>query len=112
MQEVYQMIDYTIIGKRIQLARQSKGITQEKLAEKAGISVVYLSKIENGRVYPTLETLSNLCTELDTELAAILSNTEVARKDYANDRVLELFNACSIRVKPIALSLLEELSKL
>ena len=106
------MIDYTVIGKRIQLNRQNKGITQEKLAEKVGISVVYLSKIENGRVYPTLETLSNLCTELDTELAAILSNTEVARKDYANDRVLELFNACSIRVKPIALSLLEELSKL
>jgi hypothetical protein len=106
------MIDYAVIGKRIQLSRQNKGITQEKLAERAGISVVYLSKIENGRVYPTLETLSNLCTELDTELSAILSHTEVARKDYANDRVLELFNACSIRVKPIALSLLEELSKL
>lgn len=106
------MIDYTVIGKRIQSQRQKKDITQEKLAEKVGISVVYLSKIENGRVYPTLETLSNICTELDTELAAILSNTEIARKDYANDRVLELFNACSIRVKPIALSLLEELSKL
>jgi len=61
-----------LIGKRIQLSRQNKGITQEKLAERAGISVVYLSKIENGRVYPTLETLSNLCTELDTELSAIL----------------------------------------
>ncbi len=93
------MIDYAVIGKRIQLSRQNKGITQEKLAERAGISVVYLSKIENGRVYPTLETLSNLCTELDTELSAILSNTEVARKDYANDRVLELFNACSIRIQ-------------
>ena len=47
------MIDYAVIGKRIQLSRQNKGITQEKLAERAGISVVYLSKIENGRVYPT-----------------------------------------------------------
>lgn len=74
--------------------------------------MVYLSKIENGQVYPTLETLSNIYTELDTELSAILSNTEIACKDYANDRVLELFSACSIRVKPIALSLLEELSKL
>ena len=37
------MIDYTVIGKRIQLNRQNKGITQEKLAEKVGISVVYLS---------------------------------------------------------------------
>ena len=106
------MIDYTIIRKRIQTRRQEQNITQEKLAERVGISVVYLSKIENGRVYPTLETLSNICTELDTELSAILSNTEIARKDYANERVLELFNSCSIRVKPIALSLLEELSKL
>ncbi len=106
------MIDYAIIGKRIQAQRRAQHITQEKLAEKAGLSVVYLSKIENGRVYPTLETLSNICTELDTELSAILSNTEIARKDYANERVLELFNSCSIRVKPIALSLLEELSKL
>lgn len=106
------MIDYTIIGKRIQTRRQEQNITQEKLAERVGISVVYLSKIENGRVYPTLETLSNICTELDTDLSAILSNTEIARKDYANERVLELFNSCSIRVKPIALSLLEELSKL
>ena len=106
------MIHYTIIGKRIQTRRQEQNITQEKLAERVGISVVYLSKIENGRVYPTLETLSNICTELDTELSAILSNTEIARKDYANERVLELFNSCSIRVKPIALSLLEELSKL
>ena len=106
------MIDYTIIGKRIKTRRQEQNITQEKLAERVGISVVYLSKIENGRVYPTLETLSNICTELDTELSAILSNTEIARKDYANERVLELFNSCSIRVKPIALSLLEELSKL
>ena len=106
------MIDYTIIGKRIQTRRQEQNITQEKLAERVVISVVYLSKIENGRVYPTLETLSNICTELDTELSAILSNTEIARKDYANERVLELFNSCSIRVKPIALSLLEELSKL
>ena len=106
------MIDNTLIGKRIQTQRLEKGITQEKLAERAGISVVYLSKIENGRVYPTLETLSNICTELDIELAEILTNTEIARKDYANERVLELFNSCSIRVKPIALSLLEELSKL
>ena len=106
------MIDYATIGKRIQTRRQERNITQEKLAEQVGISVVYLSKIENGRVYPTLETLSNICTELDTELAEILINTEIARKDYANDRVVELFNSCSMRVKPIALALLEDLSKL
>lgn len=43
------MIDYAVIGKRIQKKRQERSITQEKLAEQVGISVVYLSKIENGR---------------------------------------------------------------
>ena len=100
------------IGKQIKCCRLRANLTQEKLAEQVGISVVYLSKIEHGRVYPTLETLSNICTELDTELAEILTNTEIARKDYANDRVVELFNSCSMRVKPIALALLEDLSKL
>lgn len=74
------MIDYTIIGKRIQTRRQEQNITQEKLAERVGISVVYLSKIENGRVYPTLETLSNICTELDTELSAILPTRRLPAK--------------------------------
>ena len=105
-------LDYAAIGGRLQARRKELGITQEDAAERVGITVVYLSKIENGRVYPTLETLSNICTELDTELAEVLSNTEMERKDYANDRVLELFNSCSVRVKPIALSLLEELAKL
>ena len=105
-------LDYAAIGGRLQARRKELGITQEDAAERVGITVVYLSKIENGRVYPTLETLSNICTELDVELAEVLSNTEMERKDYANDRVLELFNACSVRVKPIALSLLEELAKL
>ena len=105
-------LDYAAIGGRLQARRKELGITQEDAAERAGITVVYLSKIENGRVYPTLETLSNICTELDVELAEVLSNTEMERKDYANDRVLELFNSCSVRVKPIALSLLEELAKL
>ena len=40
------MIDYTLIGKRIQTRRLEQGITQEKLAEQVGISVVYLSKID------------------------------------------------------------------
>lgn len=48
------MIDYTVIGKRIQLKRQNKGITQEKLAEKVGISVVYLSKLKMDGFIPLL----------------------------------------------------------
>ena len=37
------------IGNRIQQERQKMGLTQEELAEKAGISQNFMSLIENGR---------------------------------------------------------------
>jgi len=45
-------IDYKMIGQRIQCSRKAAGMTQETLSEKVSISVVYLSKIENGKVSP------------------------------------------------------------
>lgn len=50
-------LDYAAIGGRLQARRKELGITQEDAAERAGITVVYLSKIENGRVHPTLDLL-------------------------------------------------------
>ena len=43
------MIDYKIIGKRIQKARKSRKLTQEALAEKIYVSANYLSKIVKSR---------------------------------------------------------------
>ena len=40
------MIDYKDIGIRIRAARMKKGMTQEQLADKAGISAGFLSQIE------------------------------------------------------------------
>ena len=51
------MIDYKIIGKRIQTARVKAGLTQEQLAEKLQISTNYLSKVETGREKPNLEMI-------------------------------------------------------
>lgn len=106
------MIDYKIIGKRIQSARKAKGLTQEKLAQEVLISVVYLSKIENGRVFPTLELLSTISQALNVDLGTLISGSETEDNRYENEKVVSLFNACRPQIKPIALNLLEELSKI
>lgn len=62
-------LDYAAIGGRLQARRKELGITQEDAAERAGITVVYLSKIENGRVHPTLDLLDRLCCVLEYDLA-------------------------------------------
>ena len=48
---------YIALGKQIKFLRENAHLTQEKLAEKAGISLDYLGKIEVHINNPGLKTL-------------------------------------------------------
>ena len=56
------------LGARIKEVRRSRGLTQERLAEKAEISARYLSRLEVGDQSPAIETLARLAEVLDVEL--------------------------------------------
>ena len=47
--EDQKLVDYVMAGKRVRRARVEKGMAQEELANIAGVSVPYLSHIENAR---------------------------------------------------------------
>lgn len=48
------------LGKNVKKAREKLGLTQEELAEKVGVHVSYISRIERGKVNPSYEILENL----------------------------------------------------
>ncbi len=52
------------LGQRIKVLRKRAGLTQEGLAERAGLNPKYISGIERGRENPTLDTLVRLAKEL------------------------------------------------
>ena len=54
-----------LLGKSIKEIRLKNGYTQEKLAELAGIEIPSLSNIENGKNYPSHETLEKLSNALN-----------------------------------------------
>ena len=62
------MDDKILIGRRIKEIRKSKGLSQEKLAEKAGTSPNYLSRMERGTENPTLDMLIKLADALEVEM--------------------------------------------
>lgn len=105
-------IDYSVIGTRLKGHRLEAQLTQEKVAEEAGITTVYLSRIENGKVAPTLDTFAAICDAVHADLGVFFSDCQYNQKKYANDTVLELFRECSPEVKPIALRILKELSEI
>ena len=58
-------MDYTILGQRIRYYRQKLQLTQEQLAERAGVSASFMGHIERGSRIASLETILHLCRELD-----------------------------------------------
>lgn len=63
----------TALGKRIRQLRQSRSerITQEDLAERAEISVSFLSMIERGERAPHIDTLARLAKALGVSVSEL-----------------------------------------
>lgn len=57
-----------LFGERIKGLRESKGWTQDVLAEKMDISKNYLSSIERGKENPTFDMLMKLSDSLKVEM--------------------------------------------
>ncbi len=57
-----------VFGKRVREVRKSKGISQERLAEMAGIDRSYMGNIERGEKNITLKKAYEICDALDVEI--------------------------------------------
>ncbi len=54
-----------LLGKKIQVIRKSRNLTQEKLAELIDIETPSLSYLETGKYSPSIETLQKLSEVLE-----------------------------------------------
>ncbi len=61
------------LGKNIKKAREEEGITQEELAEKVGVHVSYISRIERGVANPTHDLLESIGKILKMKASDLLS---------------------------------------
>jgi transcriptional regulator with XRE-family HTH domain len=56
------------LGENLRASRKLRKLTQEKLAEKAGLSVVFLSLLENGRRTASFDSLVRIARALNLGL--------------------------------------------
>jgi len=91
--------------------RRKCGFTQEKLAEKAGISANYLSMVEVSRKFPTPEMLDRLAQALDVQTFQLFEPTstpEGALLHLERTIVTNIENIVSISVKQAVSNVLKE----
>ncbi|MCB9274840.1 MAG: cupin domain-containing protein [Lewinellaceae bacterium] len=64
------------IGKKLRKLRQDKGLTIHELAEKAGVTKGFISRVENVRTIPSLPVLLNLINALGEQVGAFFEDIE------------------------------------
>lgn len=69
------------IGRRIQALRKERGMTQEMLAEKIGVSAQAVSKWENGYSCPDISVLPTLAAVLGITVDELLSGVSAGATD-------------------------------
>ena len=57
---------------KIKELREARGLTQGKLAEKAGLSLGYIARLEIGRHDPSVSTLVKLAKALKVKVGELL----------------------------------------
>lgn len=62
--------DYRL-GRKIQRIRKEKGLTQEKLAEKVGVSTTWIGYIETGYKRPNLKMIYKIANALGVKVKDI-----------------------------------------
>ena len=59
-------------GKKIKIERIKQEISQEKLAELAGLHRTTLGTIENGKTSPTLDSIARIANALNLTISELL----------------------------------------
>ena len=74
-------VDYIALGRRISQCRRTLGLTQEALAERAGIIAKFVGNIERGVGKPSVNTIVSLSAALDCSLDDLLTSSVARRVD-------------------------------
>ena len=80
-------VDYRAIGKRIKIARIKADMTQEVLAEKAGISPTHMSNIETGNSKLSLQVIVALANALSVTVDSFLCDNVICSKEIFSQEI-------------------------
>lgn len=87
-------IDYEALGERIKNARTGLHLTQEKLAEIAGLSPSHLSNIETGTTRVSLNTVVRLANALGVSVDHLLADSVLQARPVLEGEVQVVLEDC------------------
>ncbi len=65
---------YEQIGRRLAALRKERGLTQEMLSDRSGVSANYLARTEGGYLRPNLARIEGIAEALEVTVASLFSS--------------------------------------
>ena len=100
-------MDSKTLGNRIREARIKKQHTQQRLAEMAGISQMYLGEIERGAKMPSLRSFIKIIEALDLSADYVLRDELSSGEHYIYDEITEKLKNLSPQQRKVASEILD-----
>lgn len=88
-------LNYKRIGQRIRVMRKARKLTQAELAERADLSVPYISHIENRIKRASLQAVVNIAEALACTADKLLYEDQVDRSNGWQPELAELLSGCT-----------------
>lgn len=88
-------LDYKAIGVRIKSARAKINMSQERLAELAGLSITHTSHIETGNTKVSLPALVQIANALSFSLDDLVCDSIVKAKDVFENEIAQQVKDCN-----------------
>ena len=72
------------VGRRLRTLRAAAGLSQERLAEKAGVHSTYIGQVERGQKNVTIDSLSRIIKPLGVSLSEFFETFDDSSKPHDN----------------------------
>ncbi|MBQ9610212.1 MAG: helix-turn-helix transcriptional regulator [Lachnospiraceae bacterium] len=102
-------MDYYKIGQRIRKIRKACNLSQDQLAENAGISVTHMSHIETGNTKLSLPVLVEIAKTLQVSTDELLYDNPNSDKITIKQEISELIDTCTEKEAKILMEAIKSL---
>ncbi len=104
-------MDFSNIGKRIQTTRMENKISQKEMADFLGISMNYISRLENGKTKIELKTFIKICDFLNISIYDVLNEKSDNIIRYMDKELYELIVKCNLEKQRLICNMVKLLIK-
>ena len=98
------------LGERARQIRKERNMSQQKVADKSGLALRTVSRIERGLMNPSFEVLSNLASALETSTKNLL--TFPGDEDDSDvQELVDIYRACPKQYQRLILAATRAMAK-